>query len=473
MNTRRYVMIGALVLSMTAPVCAQDVNFETPLKSIVNVLKDKPEDVEATKDLIKTYKKEYKKDPKALIALGNALVSVKRYAEAEEIANIVIQKNKNFGDAYILLGNIAALKDDGGNAAMWFEQAMTMDPKNPQGYMSYAAVNRKFPEEAERALNKLKQERPDFPIEAEAAHTYYSGGRYDKALENFDKADKNKLKEFQLNEYAVSAYLQNKKEQSLELAKFGINKFPKSAAFQRVALWSADDLQKFEEAIKFANVIVNTDSIEKTQRDIVYYGMALAGNKQYNEAITQYNKALEMKSDDIKPLQYISDVYTAMGDEDKALEYNEKYMSANTAAAPSDYAKLAGVYLAKAEKLTGAAKDATYDKAFSIYNKIAEKFPSIAGWAGLQAGFQASKAGYDEKAASFFQNVIDLLENKEGRDNDETGYLKSAYSNIGYYYWGTKNDLEKAKPYYEKLYKLDPNDKNAKAALGITDESAQ
>jgi tetratricopeptide (TPR) repeat protein len=51
--------------------------------------------------------------------------------------------------------------------------------------------------------------------------------------------------------------------------------------------------------------------------------------------------------------------------------------------------------------------------------------------------------------------------------------LKSAYSNIGYYYWGTKNDLEKAKPYYEKLYKLDPNDKNAKAALGITDESAQ
>ena len=216
MNTRRYVMIGALVLSMTAPVCAQDVNFETPLKSIVNVLKDKPEDVEATKDLIKTYKKEYKKDPKALIALGNALVSVKRYAEAEEIANIVIQKNKNFGDAYILLGNIAALKDDGGNAAMWFEQAMTMDPKNPQGYMSYAAVNRKFPEEAERALNKLKQERPDFPIEAEAAHTYYSGGRYDKALENFDKADKNKLKEFQLNEYAVSAYLQNKKEQSLE-----------------------------------------------------------------------------------------------------------------------------------------------------------------------------------------------------------------------------------------------------------------
>ena len=68
-------------------------------------------------------------------------------------------------------------------------------------------------------------------------------------------------------------------------------------------------------------------------------------------------------------------------------------------------------------------------------------------------------------SAQFYQKTIDLLGNKENRDADETGYLKQAYQLIGYYYWVTKNDLEAAKPYYQKLIVIDPNDKNANAAL--------
>jgi hypothetical protein len=45
--------------------------------------------------------------------------------------------------------------------------------------------------------------------------------------------------------------------------------------------------------------------------------------------------------------------------------------------------------------------------------------------------------------------------------------LKSALANLGYYYWITKQNLDSAKPIYEQLIKLDPNDKNARAALGL------
>ena len=38
------------------------------------------------------------------------------------IANAVIAKFKDYGDAYVLLGDIAAMKDDGGDAAMWYQQ---------------------------------------------------------------------------------------------------------------------------------------------------------------------------------------------------------------------------------------------------------------------------------------------------------------------------------------------------------------
>ncbi len=86
---------------------------------------------------------------------------------------------------------------------------------------------------------------------------------------------------------------------------------------------------------------MNTDSIKKNASIVAYYGLALAGNKQYNEAIAQYQKALEMKADDPKPLQYISEAYKELGDEDKALEYNQQYMDKNPNAAPTDFMKLA------------------------------------------------------------------------------------------------------------------------------------
>ena len=104
-------------------------------------------------------------------------------------------------------------------------------------------------------------------------------------------------------------------------------------------------------------------------------------------------------------------------------------------------------------------------QANKIYETIATKFPSIAGWVYNQAGNSSSDAGFEDLGASYYQKTIDLYANKADRDADETKYLIQAYQLIGYYYWATKNDLEAAKPYYEKLLILSPDDKNAKAAL--------
>ena len=98
---------------------------------------------------------------------------------------------------------------------------------------------------------------------------------------------------------------------------------------------------------------------------------------------------------------------------------------------------------------------------------MATKWPTIAEWVYNMAGMQASKAGQDDKSVEFFNKVVSLLGNKENREDDETNTLKSALANLGYYYWITKQNLDSAKPIYEQLIKLDPNDKNARAALGL------
>ena len=473
MKKMKYVVAGLLMLGLSVPAMAQNANYNEMLKPIAQSLKATPNmDAKALKNLIKDYQKDFKKDPKALVALGETLLMNKQYDEAANIANNVISKYKDCGNAYILLGDIAAMKDDGGNAAMWYEQCMSMDPKNPQGYMRYSNIYRKrSPEESERALNLLKQNCPDFPIEAEAGNNFYMAGNYAKAYEYFSKSNKEKLDEYYLVGYAVSSYMANKKEESLDISKFGIQKFPKDITFERVALWSATDLQKFDEAINYAKIIISTDSVEKSARDYIYYGLALKGNKQYTEAIEQYKKAFDLKKDDYKPYQYMADTYAEMGQEDKALECNEIYMSHNQNATPSDYAKLANIYVQMAEK-GGAKKQANLDKAYGIYTQMAEKWPTIAAWVYNMAGMQSSKAGQDEKGAEFFQKAVDLLANKTDRQDDETSTLKSALANLGYYYWVTKSNLESAKPYYEQLIKLDPNDKNARAALGLDSTEA-
>ncbi len=464
MKAIKYLVAGALIMGLSAPVMAQDVNYKDALKPIETTLKagnSNPKELEKT---LKDYQKEYKKDPKALVALGNILAMNKQYDQANVVADAVIAKFKDYGDAYILKGDIYAMQDNGGEAATWYGQCMTMDPKNPQGYISYSNVYRKIdPVASAEALNKLREINPDYPIEAEAGHNFFSAGNYDKAYEYFSKAKPSTLEEYIYYEYAFTAYILNKKEESLNLCQSGIQKFPKDAAMQVLAMRTAVDLKKFDEALQYANVVMNTDSIKKNASIISYYGMALAGNKQYNEAIGQYQKALEMKADDPKPLQYISEAYKEMGDEDKALEYNQQYMDKNPNAAPTDFMKLAEIYINKAKK-DPAKKVENIDKAIDVYAKLAEKYPTLKPFAKLQEGNTAFQNELDDKAITAYQEVITELEAKQC-DADELSYLKQAYQYMGFIYTYDKQDFDTAKPYFDKLLKLDPDNKIAKDAF--------
>ena len=464
MKAVKYLVAGMLMMGLSAPVMAQEVNYKDMLKPIETTLKagnTNPKELEKT---LKDYQKEFKKDPKALVALGNILAMNKQYDQANAVADAVIAKYKNYGDAYILKGDIYAMQDNGGEAATWYGQCMTMDPKNPQGYISYSNVYRKIdPAASADALNKLREINPDYPIEAEAGHNFFSAGNYDKAYEYFSKAKPNTLEEYAYYEYAFTAYILNKKEESLNLCQTGIQKYSKDAAMRVLALRASVDLQKYDTALGLANIIMNTDSIKKNASIISYYGLALAGNKQYNEAIAQYQKALEMKSDDPKPLLYISEAYKGLGDEDKALEYNQQYMDKNPNAAPTDFMKLAEIYVNKAKK-DPKTKTENIEKAIAVYAKLAEKYPTLKPFAKLQEGNTAFQNELDDKAIPAYTEVINELEAKQC-DADEISYLKQAYQYMGFIYTYDKQDFDTAKPYFDKLLKLDPNNKIAKDAF--------
>ena len=467
MKTMKYLAMGALVMGLSAPVMAQTVDYKPQLEAITKVITNDA----AAKPLVKAYLKTFKKSPEALVALGNAYLMAKDYDKAtreqlaNEYADMALARNKNFGDAYILKGDIEAINDDGGEAAMWYQQSMMLDPQNPEGYMRYANVNRKVsPEESARALNELRKIRPDYPVDAETAYSYYTANQFDKALEYFAKCDRNQLDEGKLFAYAFSAYHNNQKDKALELAEYGVGKFPKRLTLKRLALYSAVDLKKYDKAIAFAEDAIKSSTTPLAQ-DHIFYGLALKGAERFDDAVAQFQKAAQVDPSEVTAYQYISETYAAKGDEDKAIEFAKMYMDKKTDASPSDYSKMANIYMQKAEK--GIDKEANFAKGAEVFESMAAKFPTIAAYPYLQIGNWALVLDLNDECVKPYEKVVSMLSGKSNLDSDEQGYLKEAYSRLGLYYWSVKDDLEAAKPYFQKVYDMDPTDENAKRALGI------
>lgn len=465
MKAIKYLVSGVLMLSMSVAANAQGTDYNTLLEPIMKELKANPTDKNAAKDLLKNYNKMFKKDPEALTALGNAYLTVKNYDMANQYADLAIARNKNYGNAYILKGDIQAMQDDGGGAAMWYRQSVELDPKNPQGYMSYANVYRKIdPAESERMLNELKKNIPDFPIEAEAAHAFYATGNYEKAMEYFLKSDISKLEENHLAEYSLTATSVGNREKALEVAKAGIRKNPNSNAFIRLALVNTIGLEKYDEALTYAEKLIGSEG-ENNSGDLCYYGQALAGNQRFAEAISKYEKAMSVDATNIMPYKYIADAYNGMGQEDKALEYSAMYLDKNQNAKLSDYRDIADIYANKIKKAKEAGNtaevDANFAKVVGIYDQVIAKYPQAKVWGTYQKANTAFSAELDEKATPYFKEVVSLLENNSDRSENDNYYLGRSYSLIGYYYW-TKNELDMAGQYFDKCVKVTPDDSIAK-----------
>ena len=117
MKRMKYVFAGMFALSVAMGVNAQTIDYKDALKPITAALEAAPNDVNAAKDLVKNYKKQFKKNPAALVALGYSYFGVKNYTSAIEIADLALKVNNKFGDAYVLKGDVSSMQDDGGAAA--------------------------------------------------------------------------------------------------------------------------------------------------------------------------------------------------------------------------------------------------------------------------------------------------------------------------------------------------------------------
>ena len=469
MKTAKYIIIGAMMTVISVPTMAQDATsaIEQATKIIKSGAEDKDKQVTA---VFKTVKK----DAKAIAGIGRAYLDAKEYDNADKYADLAIKANKNCAAGYVLKGDICVMKDDGGAASSWFENATTLDPQDPEGYRRYAQINAKAdPDGSIAKLEQLRSIDPSYPVDLVAAEIQSKAGRADAAIEYYSKVDLDKMEDYQLADYASTLFLKQKYDESLKVSSFGNNKFPRYGSLNRLSLLNNVNLEKYEEAIKFGDRLFNSsDDVKYTALDYINYGTALQKLKKNDEAIKAFEKVVNTRTFDmeqrISVFKNLSDVYKSMGDYPKALEYYEKYVKGNQTKMTANIKNgLAQLYrtIAIDENSTPEQKQEAIAKADKVFSEIAEEFPAFKQSVTAQRAKLAFILDPEDKAGAakpHYDQLIEIINGLESKDASDVAQLKQALSYNIVYFVKVNEDIAKAKEYAAKLLEIDPENAMAK-----------
>ena len=472
MKAIKYLFTAALLAGFSTAALAQD-GSKADVDAVKKIISNKPADLDKQ---MKPFYKANKKNADNLVAFGREFLAVKDTANAKTYANYALEASKNkSAAAFLLLGDIEAISDNGGGAAAQYEQAIYVDPKNPDAYYKYANVYRKIsPSGAVAKLNELRQQRPDIAVDALAGRIYYMSNEFDKALAAYDKADKNLMEERDLSDYAMAAFFKAQNQKSLDIAKFGLTKKPRHAAFNRLAFFNSTELKNYDDALMYADRLFNqSDSAKFSYYDYTYYGNALSGAKQPEKAIEMYQKALQQEDMDNKAkragvIKQLSDAYREKEDYPNAIKFYKEYLDNIDKPSANDMAFLAGLYMQQGSTLSGDAQVAAFKQADATYATLAEKFDGAAEYATFMRARVNGQMDPDQSkglAKPFYEKLVELIGPKTELDATEKARLKESYHYLISYYFIQKDDKATAKEYAAKMLTIDPENEIAKQVM--------
>ena len=466
MKAIKYLIMGVMLAGFSTTANAQEEELNAALNAIKTNAADKA-------DLAKTAYKKNKKNPEALMKIARAYFEQKDTAGTNQFARYANEAHKpkyQYAPAYLLLGDVeAAYGTDGGKAAGYYNQAITFDPKNPEGYKKWAMVYRKIsPKQAAQKLQDMKAQCPNEDIDAITAHIYMLAGDEKQAYENYLKADINKLDKGNLNEFVRCSYFTGHFEDALRAAEAGIKLEPRNPTFNRLAMFSNYELKNYDAAKSYINKYFNeTDSAKFSEYDHFYTALIYQALDEKANMYQHYNKALELVNDSSMIKRW--DIQKAIADsylKDQEFENAIKYYNDMLATKPNvnfdDHEGLANIY-SKYGDAVPAMKKEMIQKAVDLFRAAGQKFPIQQIYATYMAANNVNKLDDNMKnslAKPDYLKLIDLLGNKTDRSRGEDTMLKTAYHYMMFNSYINKN-VPGAKEYAQKILAIDPEYKPA------------
>ena len=456
--------MSVVLAGFSATAMAQEAELNAAISAIKSKAANKAE-------LVKVAQKKNKKNPEALVALGRALYEQKDTALARACANMAneaVKPKYSYAPAYLLLGDIESLGDDGGKAASFFNQAIHFNPTNPEGYKKWAMVYRKIsPSQAAAKLQDMKANCPNEDVDAFTGHIYMLAGDEKAAYEAYSKADVNKLDKTGLNEFARSSYFTGHFADALKASEAGVRLMPRNPTFNRLAMFSNYELKNYDAAKKYIHRYFNeTDSAKFSEYDHYYTALIYNALNDKENAYKQYDKALELVNDSsmIKRwdiLKAVSDNYVQDKNFPNAIRYYRDFLAAKKNATMTDWAGLGSLYSKQSDESEDKAdKEAALKQADGVYKDMAEKFADAAEYATYMRAYVNSKLDPESKmglAKPYYEKLAEMLSAKAEKSKTDISWLTNAWHYLMAYNFIVKNDKATAKEYAAKILSINPD----------------
>ena len=469
MKAIKYLFIAALTVGYSVAAMAQEATgTKADIDAVKQIISSKPANLDK---VMKDFYKKNKKNADNLVAFARAFYEVRDSANARRYANYALEATKNkCAPAYLLLGDIEALYDDGGAAAAFYDQAIYADPSMVEAYYKYALVYRKIdPRGAAAKLDQLKTARPDVSVDAIKGHIYMISGDRKSAYEAYKQVPVDKIDPSYLNEFARASYFGGHFDDALKACEEGLKHNPGNPTFTRLAMFSNYELKNYDAAKSYLSKYFNEiKDVEFSEYDHYYAALIHEALGDKDNAKSSYHKALDLVSDSsmIKRwdiLKTLSTSHKKDGDLENAIKYYNEFLACKPGVKVDDYETLADIYTSFANEADGAEKNSLLLKAADIYSTIAEKFPVQEAYASYKRAELINKTDKEMSqrlAKADYQKVVDLLSNKADRSKSENTMLKYSLHYLMFSSYLDKN-IPGAKSYAERILAIDPEYKPA------------
>lgn len=440
-NPYNYVGLGALELINNQAAAAEE-NFKTAQK-----LSKKNSEVSV--EIARSY---YKADPvKYAKEMDKAMLTARKASKSQEPA------------IYVLEGDMLSDQQNYGEAAGRYENAITFDPNNPEGYVKYA--NAYFYVNKDFAIKKLEEYLASHPqsamVQRELAEKYFQADRWRAASELYGKyiQNPNSFPEDK-SRYAVLLYWGERYPEALATSREILAENPTNFQTQRVLFLTENAMGDYENAVRDAEKFFKANPNGNFNvNDYTTYAAALSGLGQDSLAILQYEAAAIKFPENGDLLKDLSSIYNKNKQYAKGADAYAAYLNMQTEPTPDDLYGMATRYLQAAGSATEPEQQKELaEKGKKYINQLIED-PSIKP---IPQFYQRlaflNIAGNDKKpneeAVVALDKMLELLDADPANldpnnENNQLQLYKNAYAFEQAYYSAIKNE-EKRLEFVEK-----------------------
>lgn len=391
-----------------------------------------------------------KKNSELTVDIARAYFNADPVLYAKEIDKYIEQARKDSKNRepaiYILEGDRKAKERDFNEAARWYDQAITFDTDNPEGYVKYAnTYYYVVPDYAIKRLEELLQKKPNSALaQRELAEKYYENGQITRAaaqygmyMQNPNHFPQDKAR------YVVLLFADKKYDEAIATANEVLKEIPNDLTLTRIVYRSLIELQRNEEALAAAQKFFNNPEFAGRYNagDYLTYAQFLVGLDKLDEAEQLMKQARAMIPDDATIARYLATVQNKNNKAGDAFESFNAYIALTEKPSEKDYDMASSMALtAVTAAKDDDAKRMEYAKQGIDYiNKINDENNANLHLRKIQILLNRNLNSVDAETEAAIKTLIPILDSDPEKSNPENpnntiNVYRILYSLLASYY---------------------------------------